>query len=116
MTKSDKIQTFCLINMKYFGEENIENIKNLLDNIDEYKLDKILLMSFKDPFTSLYISLISGFFAIDRFYIGDIILGIFKLMTFGGFSIWYIIDLFFIMKRTRKLNSEKIYNFIDEKI
>lgn len=116
MTKEKKIQTFCLINIKYFGEDNIKNVKNILENVEEELLDKILLLEFKNPFVSLFISLHGGLFGIDRFYIGDTIFGIFKLITFGGFSIWYIIDLFFIMKRTRKLNIQKIYNFINAKI
>jgi len=45
-----------------------------------------------------------GSFGIDRFYIGNIILGILKLITFGAFFIWTIVDWFLITNATRKAN------------
>ena len=40
--------------------------------------------------TSLSLSM--GFFALDRFYLGYMILGIIKAVTFGGFGGWWIYD------------------------
>jgi len=48
-----------------------------------------------------------GFLGIDRFLVGDIVAGIFKLLTFGGLGIWQIIDCFLIGNRTRTKNIEK---------
>jgi TM2 domain-containing membrane protein YozV len=45
-----------------------------------------------------------GSFGVDRFYIGNIILGILKLITFGAFFIWTIVDWFLITNATRKAN------------
>lgn len=42
------------------------------------------------------LSLFLGTFGVDRFYMGQIGRGIGKLLTFGGFGIWYLIDLIFI--------------------
>jgi len=38
------------------------------------------------------ISWIIGFMGVDRFYKGDVGLGILKLITFGGFGIWWFVD------------------------
>ncbi|MDR3505002.1 MAG: TM2 domain-containing protein [Acidocella sp.] len=45
-----------------------------------------------------------GSLGIDRFYIGDTLLGVIKLLTLGGFGIWTFIDLFLIAGRTRDKN------------
>ena len=67
----------------------------------------------KDPIIALVISLTFGFFGVDRFYLGEILLGIIKLITLGGLIIWSIVDLFIIMGKTRSQNldvAQKIIN------
>jgi TM2 domain-containing membrane protein YozV len=59
----------------------------------------------KVPAIALTLSLCFGTFGIDRFYIGNIILGILKLITLGAFFIWTIIDWFLITSSTRKTNA-----------
>ena len=41
-------------------------------------------------------------------YIGDVVIGILKLITCGGCGIWWLIDLFLIMGATREKNLQKI--------
>ncbi|MDR2584354.1 MAG: NINE protein [Fibromonadaceae bacterium] len=43
-----------------------------------------------------YLSMIIGYFGADRFYVGKIGTGILKLITIGGFGIWWIIDIIII--------------------
>ena len=50
----------------------------------------------KSKIVALILSIFFGELGIDRFYLGYIGLGILKLITFGGFGIWYIIDIILI--------------------
>ena len=80
--------------------------KKELTNEEKLQFDVQFATRRKDPKTALAISIIGGSLGIDRFFIGDIGLGIAKLLTLGGFFIWTIIDWFLIMDATRANNSE----------
>jgi TM2 domain-containing membrane protein YozV len=43
--------------------------------------------------TVLIISFLGGYWGLDRFYRGEIALGVIKLITLGGFGVWYLVDL-----------------------
>ncbi len=45
---------------------------------------------------TLVMSVIFGSLGVDRFIMGRIGTGILKLITFGGFGIWYIVDIVLI--------------------
>lgn len=72
--------------------------------------DKLLAAKLKNPTTGLILSIMLGGLAVDRFYVGDIGLGILKLilsMIVIGL-VWCIIDWFKIPKRIRQDNYNKI--------
>ncbi len=48
---------------------------------------------------ALLLSIFVGSLGIDRFYMGYIGTGILKLITFGGFGIWWLIDLILIVTK-----------------
>lgn len=112
--RAEKIDFFLAQNRKYLPKNKMGTIKETLMGLNEAKL-KIVLMTaedeFKDPTTALILSLFLGNLGIDRFYIGDTGAGIGKLLTFGGFGIWAIIDWFFIQKRTRNNNYKELMEF-----
>lgn len=51
-----------------------------------------LIASSKSKSTALILSWLLGWLGADRFYLGDVGLGILKLLTFGGCGIWSLID------------------------
>lgn len=57
------------------------------------------LYSDKEMVTTAIISWLVGIFGVDRFYLGYTGLGLLKLFTCGGFTIWAIIDLILIILR-----------------
>lgn len=58
----------------------------------------------KDFMIAAMLSLFLGVFGIDRFYLARVVTGILKLLTFGGFGIWYVIDLILILSGNMKDN------------
>lgn len=83
-------------------------MKDKLDGADEKVVNQLSMMSLKDPTMALILSLILGGLGVDRFYKGDIGLGVLKLLTFGGLGIWAIVDWFLISKGVKKNNLDKI--------
>lgn len=62
----------------------------------------------KNKTTALILSILLGELGIDRFYLGYTGLGILKLITGGGFCIWWLVDIILIAtgKLTAKDGSE----------
>ncbi|MDO4780375.1 MAG: TM2 domain-containing protein [Bacteroides sp.] len=108
----NKVDQFVLMNGKYFEPYVVNEIRERLLNLDDSKWAMINSISFNDPTISLVVSLFGGYLGIDRFLIGDIGLGVGKLLTGGGCGIWAIIDWFLIMDATRKKNYEKLMPYL----
>ncbi|MDR3792333.1 MAG: TM2 domain-containing protein [Terracidiphilus sp.] len=53
------------------------------------------------------VTIILALFCFDRFWLGDIGLGILKYLTAGGCGIWWLIDLFTAKNRTDNYNRQK---------
>jgi TM2 domain-containing membrane protein YozV len=76
----------------------------------DFRIASIFLSQLKDPTITLILSIIVGWYGIDRIYLGDVGLGIFKLLTCGGVGIWWLIDLFVISDLARTKNYESLMN------
>lgn len=48
---------------------------------------------------AILMSIFFGSLGVDRFILGHIYLGILKLITFGGFGIWWLIDVILIASK-----------------
>lgn len=56
----------------------------------------------KSQTITLVLSIFLGGLGLDRFYLGHVGLGFLKLITFGGFGIWWLIDIILIASKNVK--------------
>lgn len=105
----NKVDLYLMTRNKYFENHQLEFIRDRLLKMDEDRWYRVQTLQLKDPVLMLVISLIGGHFGIDRFVIGDVGLGIAKLLTCGGLGIWTVVDWFLIMDRTREKNLEHFH-------
>lgn len=82
----------------------LASLKKDLSNEERMQFDMQMSGQRKSPTIALILSIFLGGLGIDRFYIGDIGLGIGKLLTLGGLGLWALIDWFLIMSATRSRN------------
>ena len=106
------VDQWLAINAKYFPTEQVQYIRQRLEALPEQQLSLLYLISFQDPTMMLVISLFGGSLGIDRFMLGQVGLGIGKLLTCGGCGIWSIVDWFLIMDATRQSNAQKLFAVI----
>ena len=101
---AQKVDMFLMTNGKFFESHHLNSVRESLLQMSDDKWPLVQTLQFKDPTTSLIVSLLGGSLGIDRFLLGDTGLGIGKLLTCGGLGIWAIIDWFLIMGATREKN------------
>jgi len=53
---------------------------------------------------ALVMSIVFGQLGVDRFIMGHVGLGILKLITFGGFGIWWLVDIILIATKYKFSN------------
>ncbi|BCS85469.1 MULTISPECIES: TM2 domain-containing protein [Prevotella] len=106
MEADQKTQLMALYSNR-FPVTAINEVNDKLDNLD-YSFACAYLAQMKDPTIALILSILVGAYGVDRIYVGDVGLGILKLLTCGGLGIWWIVDLFYISDLTRTKNYETL--------
>jgi TM2 domain-containing membrane protein YozV len=56
----------------------------------------------KNWYTAFILSLLCGIFGVDRFYVGRTGLGILKLLSGGGYLVWWIVDIILLLQGRMK--------------
>lgn len=109
-----KVDAFLSVNANKLPEENIIMLREALLNMSEEKEGLLMTISLKDPILLLILSLFFGSLGVDRFLLGQVGLGILKLilnfLLIG--AIWTIIDWFTVMGRTKAYNYNTILNYL----
>ena len=97
---------------KYFPETSLPQVREIFEQMDDTQAATLSCTQFKDPITSIILSVLLGQFGADRFYLEQIGIGIAKLLTCGGLGVWTLIDLLLIMDATRQYNLQKLMGII----
>jgi TM2 domain-containing membrane protein YozV len=108
----NKVDMYLMANGRFFKPQHITYIREKLAELSDSQWIMIHTADIKDPNNVMIASVIGGKFGIDRFMIGDVGLGVAKLITCGGLGIWWIVDWFMIQDATRLKNLEKIQIFL----
>ena len=103
-----KVDMFLMSYGKYFEGFHLMAIRERMLKIDDAKSTQLLAANLKDPTTMLIVSLIGGHFGVDRFLLGEVGLGVAKLLTCGGLGIWTVVDWFLVMGHTREINMQRL--------
>ncbi|MBO5776054.1 MAG: TM2 domain-containing protein [Clostridia bacterium] len=84
-----------------------------LEKADDKVYNHILSIPIKSKITTLLLSIFLGGLGVDRFYIGDIGLGVAKLLfSWFTFGLWPIIDIYFANKKCKEINFQKIMSLL----
>lgn len=106
-------ESFLAANLDKFPSNQVPLLKQRLNELDDDQTDFIYSTDLKNPQTALILSIFLGVFGVDRFYIGDTMLGILKfLFSWATFGIWVIIDWFLIQKACKRNNLKKVQSAI----
>ena len=79
-------------------------IKEPLTDEERLQFDAQYAEKRKSATTALVLSVFLGLFGVDRFYLGQIVLGCLKLLSLGGYFMWALLDMFLITGATRRAN------------
>ncbi len=105
---AQKVDMYLMNNQKFFPAEKVLYLKERMLAADPAKENLLMATDLKDPTTMIIISIFLGSLGVDRFMLGDVGMGVLKLLTAGVCGILTIIDWCTIMKRTRELNFNNI--------
>jgi TM2 domain-containing membrane protein YozV len=107
-----KVDMFLMSYGKYFEGFQLMALRERLLHLDDSRMIQLQAANLKDPTTLLIISILAGHFGIDRFLLGEVGLGVAKLLTCGGLGIWTVVDWFLIMGRTREVNLQRVQQIL----
>lgn len=90
-------------------------IKNILVDADDSLAERIVLEKYDEPLIVLLLSVFTGYLGVDRFYLGDVGLGVCKLL-FGWLTlgIWAFADIFLCFKKVKNRNLNKVMKIFAE--
>lgn len=109
---ANKIDMFFISNGKKLPVDKAQIIREKMAEVDDSRYITISCVEMKDPIVMLLISVFLGGLGVDRFLLGNIGLGILKLLTGGLCGILWLIDIFIIPGKTKECNYNELMNIL----
>lgn len=108
MYRDNAIEIFSTYQSK-IPEEGLSRFKKALERAPEDAYDEIFDTKIYSIPTTVILSVLFGFLGVDRFYIGDVGIGICKLL-FGWLTlgIWPFVDIFCSYRKAKRKNLENL--------
>lgn len=103
-----KINLWLESNAKYFDAAQIPILKEKLKNASDEQYLAVQTQSYIYPTVTTIISVLLGELGIDRFMVGDIEMGVLKLLTGGLCGVLWLIDIFTISKKVKNKNFAQV--------
>ena len=116
----------------HMPKEYYRQLKIILEKENDICVNDFYALKLKNTYVTVILSILFGIFGVDRFYAGDIKIGIGKMLlgiigyVFGGFGtigfalrllsyVWWIEDIFVSYRLGRIKNAETITAFINKR-
>ncbi len=106
--EQQKVDSLMFALGKNIPQERVYELQQALINAPDEKYGLLAALPTKDPLVITLVSVFIGTLGIDRFLLGDIGLGVLKLLTGGVCGIMWFIDIFLVGKRAREKNFAEI--------
>ena len=114
--EQNKVTAIIMQYKDLIPSEQVYMLREALEKADDGVYDRLTTVGTKSPIMTLLLSIFLGGFGVDRFYLGDIGLGIAKLavvfVTFGLAFVWPLVDIFFCYKKAKKVNFDNLMRAI----
>jgi len=111
MYGNNRADMWLMTKANWFKPEHMTYISEQVKRLDDHQLNVLMSANLKDPTMILLLSILVpliGIHGVDRFVLGDIGMGVGKLLTFGGCGIWWIIDIFMVSDRAKEINYQLV--------
>ena len=108
MASQQTISSFLMTQGSNFPQEQIPFIQQQLATVPDEKVIMLMGVDFHNVTLMLILSIFVGSLGVDRFLLGDYVMGALKLITGGGCGIWWLIDIFLITEATKTKNFQKL--------
>ncbi len=99
-----KVDFFIATNANKFDAAALPRIRDTLLRMNEDQFIMMSAVDYRDPVLMLAVAF---FFGWERFFLDDVATGIIKVLTCYGLGVWWLIDLFTVIDRSKRYNYDR---------